>query len=428
MSDAVLPQVREQYEALPYPPRDPDEERRRLLPTWLDSLPMINHYCCAGRQDFRRGWRVLVAGGGTGDATIYLAEQLRATDAEIVHLDLSAASIAIARRRAEIRGLANIRWLQASLLELPRLGLGEFDYINCSGVLHHLPDPDAGLRALLAVLAAGGAIGVLVYATYGRTGVYQMQELLRRINVGCGGIEQRLEHARQVLATLPQTNWFARGEALISDHRRGDAGIYDLLLHAQDRSYTVEELYAWLQDAHGLHIEFSDVGRGRAPYLPALVLAPRRPPFLDAVAHLPLRQQQAIAELLGGTLVTHSFYLCHGARVAPYGDPQYIPFFCHEPVTGPDLSAIIHRSTEVPFIMRHSHTGISLPLDVGRFGKFILKYIDGRRSFAEIFALVRGEEKFRRSPPDDATLFADFAPLYGFLNAIERMLLTHCPT
>ena len=35
MSDSVLPQVREQYEALPYPPRDPDEERRRLLPTWL---------------------------------------------------------------------------------------------------------------------------------------------------------------------------------------------------------------------------------------------------------------------------------------------------------------------------------------------------------------------------------------------------------
>jgi ubiquinone/menaquinone biosynthesis C-methylase UbiE len=426
MDGSYLPQVRAQYEALPYPPRDPEEESQRLLPTWLDSLPMINHYCCAGQQDFRHRWRVLVAGGGTGDATIYLAEQLRVTDAEIVHLDLSAASIAIARRRAEIRGLENIRWQQASLLELPGLGLGEFDYINCSGVLHHLPDPDAGLRALLGVLAADGAIGMMVYATYGRTGVYQMQELLRRINGGCEGIGQCLDNARQVLATLPATNWFARGEQLISDHRRGDAGIYDLLLHSQDRSYTVEELYVWLHDAHGLHIEFSDVGRGRAPYLPELVLAPRQPPFLDTVARLPPRQQQAIAELLGGTLVTHSFYLCRGARVAPYGDPEYVPFFCHEPVTGPELSAIIHRSKEVPFVMRHSHTGISAPLDVGRFGKFILKYIDGRRSFAEVFALVRGEEKFRRSPPDDATLFADFAPLYRFLNAIERMLLTRC--
>ncbi|HCV13502.1 MAG TPA: class I SAM-dependent methyltransferase, partial [Candidatus Accumulibacter sp.] len=55
----------------PYPPRDPEEESQRLLPTWLDSLPMINHYCFAGQQDFRNRWRVLVAGGGTGDATIY---------------------------------------------------------------------------------------------------------------------------------------------------------------------------------------------------------------------------------------------------------------------------------------------------------------------------------------------------------------------
>ena len=40
--------------------------------------------------------RALVAGGGTGDATIFLAEQLRHTDAQVVHLDMSSASIAIA--------------------------------------------------------------------------------------------------------------------------------------------------------------------------------------------------------------------------------------------------------------------------------------------------------------------------------------------
>ena len=89
-----LPRVREQYEALPYPPRDLQEERQRLITAWLDSLPMINHYCFAGQPDFRNGFRVLVAGGETGDGTIHLAEQLRATDAQIVHLDLSAASLA----------------------------------------------------------------------------------------------------------------------------------------------------------------------------------------------------------------------------------------------------------------------------------------------------------------------------------------------
>jgi len=107
-----LPEVREQYERLPYPPCDPEDDNRRLVTTWLDDLPMVIHYCFGGAQSFARGFRVLVAGGGTGDGTIYLAEQLRATDAEIVHLDLSEASINIARRRAEIRKLENIRWVQ----------------------------------------------------------------------------------------------------------------------------------------------------------------------------------------------------------------------------------------------------------------------------------------------------------------------------
>jgi SAM-dependent methyltransferase len=98
-----LPDVKAQYEQLPYPPCNPEDDQHRLMRTWLDSLPMINHYCFAGRQTFQQGFRALVAGGGTGDTTIYLAEQLRNTDAQIVHLDLSAASIAIAQRRAAIR-------------------------------------------------------------------------------------------------------------------------------------------------------------------------------------------------------------------------------------------------------------------------------------------------------------------------------------
>src|SRR5579862_8199573 len=137
-TNRYLPEVREQYEEFPYPPRDPNDEKVRLLRPWLDDLAMINHYCFAGRQSFRNRFRVCVAGGGTGDATIFLAEQLRRTDAEVVHLDLSQAAIDIARRRAQVAALNNISWVCGSLLDLPVLELGKFDYINCSGVLHHL--------------------------------------------------------------------------------------------------------------------------------------------------------------------------------------------------------------------------------------------------------------------------------------------------
>ncbi len=95
-STRYVAQVREQYEALPYPPRDPGDEKNRLVRTWLDDLAMINHYCFSGKQTFRNRFRVLIAGGGTGDSTIFLAEQLRHTDAEIVHLDISRAAIEVA--------------------------------------------------------------------------------------------------------------------------------------------------------------------------------------------------------------------------------------------------------------------------------------------------------------------------------------------
>jgi hypothetical protein len=58
-----LPEVREQYERLPYPPCDPEDDNRRLVTTWLDDLPMINHYRFGGEQSFQRGFRVLIAGG-----------------------------------------------------------------------------------------------------------------------------------------------------------------------------------------------------------------------------------------------------------------------------------------------------------------------------------------------------------------------------
>lgn len=305
MPATAIPEVRGQYEAMPYPARDPADEGRQPLRTWLDDLAMINHYCFAGKETFRNGFRVLVAGGGTGDTTILLAEQLRDTNAEIVHLDFSNASIAIAQQRATVRGLSNIRWIHDSLLNLPHLDVGKFDYINCVGVLHHLSDPDAGLRALRAVLKESGAMGLMVYAAYGRTGVYQMQSLMQLVNADIHAHAQQIDRTHQILGCLPPTNCFKRGEALYGDHRNGDAGIYDLLLHSQDRAYTVGELYEWLVDRHELNIELTDVERGRSSYLPHLLMGTSPPGVLAMIRAMPLRRQYRIAELFNGRVQTH---------------------------------------------------------------------------------------------------------------------------
>ena len=432
MPDNYLPQVRNQYEALPYPPRNPEDDRQRLVLTWLEDLPMINHYCFAGKQSFRNGFRALVAGGGTGDATIFLAEQLRATNAEIVHLDMSEASIALAKERARIRGLSNITWVHDSLLNLPRLGLVPFDYINCSGVLHHLADPDLGFRALRAVLKPEGAIGLMVYATAGRTGVYQMQALMRLVNGAQADDQRKIANTRDLLASLPPSNWFKRSEDLHHDHKAGDAGIYDLLLHSQDRSYSVGELFDWLgHDAagtggHGLHLEFTDVQRGRSPYLPHMVLGSQPPAMAGELRKMPRRRQYEMAELMIGNIITHSLYVTRDAGcTAPYGNAEYVPFFFHEPLTGDVAAQVFSSNRGQPFLLRHQHSGVSVMVNPGRYGPQILRLIDGQRTFGEIFEQFRADWRGQAAAPDNAALFADFSESFEALNALDRLLLRH---
>ncbi|MEL6887720.1 MAG: class I SAM-dependent methyltransferase, partial [Pseudomonadota bacterium] len=99
--------VRAQYEAYPYPERDPKDERKRLV-TGSPSLPVeMDHWLWGGARDWSRPLRALVAGGGTGDALIQLAQML--SDAgrpyAITYLDLSEASRRIAEKRARMRKL-----------------------------------------------------------------------------------------------------------------------------------------------------------------------------------------------------------------------------------------------------------------------------------------------------------------------------------
>src|SRR5215470_5376781 len=170
--------VRAQYEAYPYPPRDPRDEAKRLIEGSPSHLLEVNHYVFGGARDFRQPFRALIAGGGTGDGTIMLAQHLadRGCPADLVYLDVSTAARAIAEARAQQRGLTNIRFLTASLLDLPTLALGPFDYIDCCGVLHHLPDPPTGLAILAAALKDDGGMGLMVYGALGRTGVYHLQD------------------------------------------------------------------------------------------------------------------------------------------------------------------------------------------------------------------------------------------------------------
>ena len=418
--------IRAQYDAYPYPPRNPEDDRVRLLPTMLDALPSINHYCFAGRGDFRRDFRVLVAGGGTGDATVYLADQLRETSATVVHYDLSENAMRVARARAAARGLEDrVEWLQGDIRDLPSKDLGTFDYINCSGVLHHMPDPIEGLRALTKMLARGGGMGIMVYGLYGRTGVYQLQGLLRMLNHDAEDDAARLERARAVLGALPRSNWFRRAASAfpMPEDLKTDAGIYDLLLHPVDHAFTVGELYSGLGHA-GLRLA-AFAPDYRNLYDPFRVI--RSESIAESVAALSQPRQQAIAELFWGSISKHVFWASAGApNIASWYDLDNVPFFFGPVAVNPleIRDAVRNVKAGQPCVIRIDRPD-SPPIDVEFMmtpaAERFLSHVDNSRTLAELFEVTLGDLE----PEKRSDAVGDVYRAIEVLKTCDLLLLRH---
>lgn len=419
-----LQTVRDQYEDYPYPERDPASEKERLITTKLDSLGEINHFGFRGKADLNN-FRVLVAGGGTGDATIYLAEQLRGFNGSVVYVDISQASMAIAKERARIRGLDNITWIHASLLELPSLELEPFDYINCSGVLHHLADPDQGLSALREVLKPSGLIGLLLYGKIGRTAIYQMQDLMHLVNTNEDNVETKITNTKEVLDQLPASNWFKKSEDLITDHTEfGDIGIYDLFLHSQDRAYTIGEIYEFLQRGD-LYFSGHLYGSTRY-YQPETWL--RKGPMLDSIKKLPRMHQESISELITGNVHIHLFYASREEKLAPdFGDKDNVPYFMLErsgdiAMNGAMIVDALSKSPDGQITLNNPMGG-SFSFKAGGHNRVLIGLIDGMRSIQEI--IDTAHKSINNPKPDRAVLHNALGAIFNFFHGLGWMLLRH---
>jgi SAM-dependent methyltransferase len=324
--------VRDQYELYPYPLRNPEDDRTRLVRTVGGNLDGINQAVFGGRRDFSKPFRVLVAGGGTGDTLIYLAQQMadRGIPGEVIYADLSTASRRIAEQRAAVRGL-KITFITGSLLDIARLAPGPFDYIDCSGVLHHLPAPDAGLAALTSVLAEDGGMGLMLYGTLGRAGVYPMQAMLRQLAPDLLPAAERIAICRKLIAALPATNPLRRNPILEVSPNWDDNELFDMFLHSQDRSYTVDEI-ARMADAAGLRT---------TSFVPAAQYEPASfcpdPSLMMRLDGTSPVQRAALAESLSAIAHKHIFTLVRRDNpvVAPTpADPNAIPVW-HDGFTFP---------------------------------------------------------------------------------------------
>jgi SAM-dependent methyltransferase len=362
------------YESHPYPPPVDDLDAYRA--SWDDRRRRADSHLFWPAQPFRDGRSVLVAGCGTAQAARYA---LRWPRARVVGIDVSATSIAFTQELKRKYALDN---LEARQLTVERAGeLGEtFEHVVCTGVLHHLPDPDAGLRALRDVLAPNGAMHLMVYAPYGRAGVYMLQDYCRRL--GIGWTDAEIRDLAASLKALPPDHPIAPLLRASPDFANR-AGLADALLHPNDRAYSVAQLLELIDNA-GLRF-----GRWirQAPYLPycgAIASTPHH----RLLAALPPEAQYAALELFRGTMARHSVVAyrtdSRASRtcVSFEGDDwlDYVPIRLPDTITVRD--GLPPGATAVLINRNHTYTDLYLPITAEQ--ERLLNAIDGGRTIAQI--------------------------------------------
>lgn len=313
----------------------------------------------------RDALKILVAGCGTHQAA-WLAFTNRGSD--VFGVDLSEASLAHQRYLQDRHALTNLRLFKGDLREAADIGR-DFDLVVCTGVLHHMADPDEGMRALAGVMAPHGALVAMVYAAMRRTGVYMMQDVFRRLGVRTDS--EGIAFVRRTLAELPPWH-FAHFYINGVQELQHDTALVDTFLHPQERAYTVPQVLALAED-NGLHFQgwFENAlyfPEG-SPSLPA--------EMAERLAALTARDQWAAMEMLSQWAYWHFFF----ARKSP---PPEITF------AGDAWRR--YRPQHNPGVRRagpNQFTRLGQPIDMSGDETALFASIDGARTLGELAAGAR---------------------------------------
>jgi tetratricopeptide (TPR) repeat protein/2-polyprenyl-3-methyl-5-hydroxy-6-metoxy-1,4-benzoquinol methylase len=232
--------VQEQYEQNPYPrwekpapPPDPtsiDDYLRGLFP-----LRMFRPLGKSHDVD------VLIAGCGTGQHSIDIAQRWKGT--RMLAVDLSLKSLSYAKRQSLALGLDNITYAQADILELGSLGRS-FDVIEAAGVLHHLADPRAGWRVLTSLLRDGGFLFLGLYSEIARRDIVSVREFIA--GRGYRATPADIRHCRQEL--MDAADGSALKNVTLTSDFASASECRDLLFHVQEHRTTLPDIKATLAE------------------------------------------------------------------------------------------------------------------------------------------------------------------------------------
>jgi len=368
-------EVRDFYERYPYPrPVESLDSYRRL---WQErERRCADYHLFWPARLYREDFSILVAGCGTSQAAKHA---MRWPEAQVTGIDFSATSVCCTEELKRKYELHNLLVRQLPIERVSELETS-FDQIVCTGVLHHLADPDAGLRALRGALKPDGAMHLMVYAPYGRSGIYMLQEFCRRL--GIHATDKEIRDIIDALGALPPGHPLENLLREAPDFRQ-EAALADALLHPQDRAYSVPQLFDFVKRA-GLTF-----GRWirQAPYSPRCgVMAAI--PQASRMAKLSLAEQYAAVELFRGTMVRHSMVIYRndspgGRQLVSFAGDAWLGYV---PIRMPDTICVQEGLPPgaAAVLINQKHTYRDLFMPINSTEKRLFEAIDGKCSIGDI--------------------------------------------
>jgi SAM-dependent methyltransferase len=201
-----------------------------------------------GHQTIGENPNIWVAGCGTNQA---INVALRFPTARVVGSDISPKSLDICKTNAAQMNIRNLEIKEESINNVTYKE--EFDYIVCTGVIHHNADPSITLKQLTRALKPDGIIEILVYNRYHRIVTSAFQKAIRIFSENNEAIdfEYDLGIAKRIVEYIPAKESLESGFIHYMDYSESDFA--DLLIQPVEHSYTVESLEAMV-DCCGLEL------------------------------------------------------------------------------------------------------------------------------------------------------------------------------
>lgn len=375
------------YTDHPYPP--PVENLDRAREMWQDeNVHRAEYHLLWPHKEYRADLDVLIAGCGTSQAAKYA---LCHPGASVVGIDVSTTSLEETEKLKQKYDMTNLETRQLSIENAGEMDR-QFDLIVCTGVLHHLVEPDVGLRALRSVLKPDGAMYLMVYAPYGRTGVYMLQEYCRRLGLKVS--QQEISDLIPVLKMLPEYHPLLATQGGSREFVNGDA-LADALMNPRDRSYSVPQLLDFLE-RNGLMLER---WYWQAPYLPRCGTIATTP-HASRLAALSERDQYIQMELWRGLITNHSVVARRSdvnkdETKVRFDDERFLGYV---PIRLPWTMCIQERIPPgaAGVLVNQTHQFSDLFIIINEQEKQMFDAIDGRRSISEIVEKVEAAQPFAR--------------------------------